>query len=131
LSFYLNGMFLGSTAANPTGQCRCDPPLQTFTVSNSALIAAAWHTTGNNAFRTVKSGTGTALAWVRARLQSGAQSQTVCVFDFNGGDCTEMNLCTANYTFGTVDQTTNVVEPFSTPVMVIPYTNGQLPPSVH
>jgi hypothetical protein len=108
--FYLNGVLLGTAPSNPANSCTCSATLQTFAVTDPALLAV-WNIGGENSFRYVKSGSGTAFAWVRARVEGGCTSETVCIFDHAGGNCDVMNLCSAGYTFGTVDQTAMFSDP--------------------
>ncbi len=129
LSFYLNGVLIGSTTANSGGNCTCAASLQTFTVSNAGLIASAWNVGGTNTFRVVKSGTATVVSWVRARVQAGATVETQCIFDYAGGVCNVMELCIANYT-SSVDQSATFSGILATTAFAIPYTNGQLPQDI-
>ncbi len=128
LNFYLNGVLIGTVAVNPSGQCGCGAPLQSFTVANAGLIASAWNLEGNNTFRTVKDDSQSALAWVHARLRAGQQSVTYCIAQI--GNCDDTELCSAGYTFDGVDESTTIADPLTSPVVVVPYTNGQLPQSL-
>lgn len=130
LSFYLNGTLIGSTQANPSGSCTCGPPLHSFTVSDAGLIASAWQIAGNNTFRVVKSGNSTYLAWVQARLQAGAATQTLCVYNLAGKECGDMNLCFPHSQVQ-VDESRTFADPFLGSVLfTTPYTNGQLPEEI-
>ena len=131
-AFFLNGTSLGTTAADPTNGCTCTPPIQTFAVTDSGLIASLWNPGGNNTFRFVKTGGNNAFAWVRARLEAGASSEDVCVFDFNGGNCSATNLCFASFTFAGVDQSTTITDAFVTrvPVSITPFVNSELPATI-
>ncbi|MHC4425882.1 MAG: hypothetical protein ACYSYV_07285 [Planctomycetota bacterium] len=108
--FFLNGVSLGTVPSSPAGNCACEATMQTFTVTDPVLLAA-WNTGGDNTLRYVKSGSGTAFAWVRARLEAGSESETVCVYDLDGGNCDVMDLCSAGYTFDPVDETTTFSDP--------------------
>jgi len=116
--FFLNGVSLGTVPSNPASTCTCEATLQKFTVSDPALLAA-WNPGGNNSIRYVKSGSGTAFAWVRARIEAGETSETVCIFDYGGGNCDVLNLCNAGYTFGPVDQAVVVADPFTSIDVVV------------
>jgi hypothetical protein len=129
LSVYLNGTLIGSATANPSAGCTCGAPLQTFTVSDTGLIASAWNIAGNNMWRVVKGGSGSALAWVRVRLTAGAAIETQCIFDASGGNCDDMELC-AGYTFATVDQEFASSQPLKSPAISTPYTDGELPQEI-
>lgn len=105
LRFYLNGTLLGSQPGDPTISCTCAPALQTFDVTDSALIASLWSPGGTNDFRITKSGTNaTALAWSRVDLGG----RTECIFDQAGGGCDVPNLCNAGFTFNPVDATRTI-----------------------
>jgi hypothetical protein len=127
LQFFLNGVLIGQTQANPTLGCTCSAPLQAFTVSDSAAIAAAWNLAGNNTFRVLKSGGNTAFAWARVKLVAGSYSQTFCISDTFGGACDILDLCSANYTFNFVDQSATLVAPFTPPALFVPYQDSLLP----
>lgn len=101
--FFLNGTSLGTVAADPTAGCTCDPALQSFTVSNAALLASgAWQISADNTLRAVLTGS-TYYSWIRAQVVTGGSTKTVCMDDYNGGSCTELNLCSASYRNGPVD----------------------------
>ncbi|MBI4485807.1 MAG: Ig-like domain repeat protein, partial [Acidobacteria bacterium] len=103
LKFYLNGVEIASVNANG-GSCICSVPIASTTTTNPAHLAE-FSAGGANTFRVVKSGTGTAFAWARVVLAAADGSQFVRpIYDVNGGDATELNLCAASYTFGTFDQ---------------------------
>jgi hypothetical protein len=108
--FFLNGVSLGTVLSNPANSCTCSATLQTFAVTDPAMLAA-WNIGGENSLRYVKSDHGTAFAWLRARVEGGCTSETVCIFDHAGGNCDVMNLCSAGYTFSPVDQTTTFSDP--------------------
>ena len=96
--FFLNSTSIGTVVADST--CTCTPPLQTFIVSDAALLAAAWNAGGSNSLRLVKS-SGNYFSWVRARLDFPAGPVTAH-YDFRGGDATDTNLC-AGYTGDPLD----------------------------
>jgi hypothetical protein len=102
-NFYLNGTAIGSVGANSSGDCTCGPALQTITASNTALLAGAWNSTGANALRVVKSGGSTYFAWVSAQLTFSTGSSRAC-YDYKGGDATQTNLCTAEYSNSAFDE---------------------------
>ncbi|MEE9296705.1 MAG: thrombospondin type 3 repeat-containing protein [Phycisphaerae bacterium] len=93
--FFLNGVSLGTAPADPTNSCTCAPQLQTFTVTNAGgLLTSAWNPSGTNTLSFTLAGN-TLLSWVRAEVQSGSVSTTACIFDFGGGSCDVLNLCSA------------------------------------
>ena len=100
--FFLNGTSLGTIAAQ--ANCTCTPGLQTFAVTDASLLTSAWDTAGVNLLRAVLTGS-TYVSWVRAVIVTGADSKTVCIYDYNGGSCGEENLCTAGYVNGPIDAT--------------------------
>ena len=104
IEFYLNGTKLGQTTTNPTGSCTCTPPPQDFRISDSALIASAWVANGPNFVRVHKLSDNFYFSWVRATLQFGGGALTTSVYDYNGGNSFDTNLCNAEYT-NSVDQT--------------------------
>jgi hypothetical protein len=128
--FFLNGASFGATDADPTGSCTCTPPIQTFTASDSALIASVWHAGGDNTFRFIKSGFfNDGFAWLRARLEAGTSSETTCLFDLFGGECDVPNACDAGLSFDSFDLTTTKSDLFKTlvPVSTTVYKNSNLP----
>lgn len=108
--FFLNGTSLGTIAADPSNSCTCTPALQSFTISNAALTASgAWQTSGGNSVHAVLTGS-TYYSWVRAQVVTGASTKTVCLDDYAGGSCTELNLCSAGYRIGAVDVTKSLTQ---------------------
>lgn len=105
--FFLNGVSLGTAPADPTNICTCNPGIQSFTVTNAALLAN-WNSTGTNTVRFTLNGN-TLLSWVRAVTEFGTESATACIFDNSGttfgapapggGNCDILNLCTAGYVY--------------------------------
>lgn len=101
--FFLNGTSLGTVSADPVNSCSCAPGLQTVVYNNAALVASgAWQTTSDNVLRAKLTGT-PYYSWVRALIVSGASSSNICLGDFNGGDCTVSDLCSAGYANGPID----------------------------
>ncbi|MBI3994224.1 MAG: hypothetical protein HY342_13200 [Candidatus Lambdaproteobacteria bacterium] len=105
LEFFLNGVSLGSTPGDPNYTCTCSAPTTTFVVNDAALIGSAWQAGQSNELRFVRtqSNFANALAWSRAVIHSGGQTETVCLFDFAGGNCNVADLCAANYTWDSID----------------------------
>ena len=131
--FLLNGVSLGSTAADAARTCRCSAPLFTFLVTDVALIASLWNPGGNNELRTIKTGTRSTTAWVKAVLAAGSASETVCIFDHNGGNCDVLNLCSAGHnSFAAFSAAVTVVDPFATivPVFTTPITGSSIAETV-
>ena len=106
--WFLNGTSLGSAPSDPANTCICSAPVDTFAVTNTALIASAWNSSGINDFRFTSSG-GTLLSWTRANFTVNSSAQTFCVFDNGGGNCDVLDLCAAGFDGLPVDQTTTVV----------------------
>jgi hypothetical protein len=107
LEFYLNGALIATSGADATNSCTCFPLLQSVVVDDPSLLAH-WNVTGANSFRFRKLGGSTAYAWVRALISEGALSRSVCVDDFNGGGCGNLDLCGSSFTFGDIDVTSPV-----------------------
>ncbi len=108
--FYLNGTQVGSVAADPGDTCTCTPPLQSYVINNAALVASgAWNSTGDNILRATMDGAAY-YSWVRARVTTGASTKTICIDDYGGGGCTELNLCTASYRNGPVDASNSIID---------------------
>ncbi len=105
LDFYLNGVLLGSQEADPALTCTCSPPLlTTLVVADAGLIADAWNSNGCNTFRVVKSGLDSTFSWSRAQFDASSH----CIFDVGGGDCTVLDVCSALFTFDSVDESSAV-----------------------
>lgn len=118
--FYLNGVQIGSVPADPSVSCACEGVLQSFSVTDGTLIASLWVVGESNTIRFVKTGTPdailNALAWARVRITEHDVENVVCFFDVGGGDCTEPNLCAANFIWNPVDATVVIdAPPDSTP----------------
>ena len=133
LELSLNGTVLGSTQLDPGVRCTCSPGTQLFTVSDQSLLQAAWNPGGANTIRIRKISQGSALAWVRARLDVQGTSETVCVFDSGGGTCSVLNLCQAGSTGIAIDEQIVVTGLLGTQenlVSATPFTGGQLPAAI-
>ncbi|MBC8029564.1 MAG: hypothetical protein H7Z16_05580 [Pyrinomonadaceae bacterium] len=106
--FFLNTTTLGTVVADDRdgdgsgdSTCTCDPPLQIYTVSSAALLAAAWNGSGPNGLRFVSSGSGY-FSWVRATIVSAHGSVTV-YYDDGGGNATDAGLCSSGFTANPLD----------------------------
>jgi len=77
------------------------------TVVQGNPITPYWHTDSDNIIRVVYSG-GTYVSWVRMVIATGASTTTECVYDYNGGSCGEMNLCTAGYSATSFDNSVTI-----------------------
>jgi hypothetical protein len=135
LELSLNGTMLASTPLDPTLRCTCGPGVQILTVSDFALLQAAWIRGGTNTIRIRKpdQGSASSLAWVQARFDAPGASETVCLFDFGGGACTELNLCAAEFTSAVVDEeheTAVLLEAEETLVSVTSFAGGQIPDAI-
>ncbi|MBW2689970.1 MAG: thrombospondin type 3 repeat-containing protein [Deltaproteobacteria bacterium] len=89
----------GNTVGSLDGgnDCTCAPPLRTLTTTDPATLALVGV---RGCVQPGVSQTGSNLiAWIRAEItRSESGTETVCIFDYNGGDCTVENMCTAGYT---------------------------------
>ncbi len=71
--------------------------------SGSSDIGDIWNTSSDNTLRVKKNNSYTYTAWVRAVIDWGSTTETVCIYDYAGGSCSEENLCTASYSSSTFD----------------------------
>lgn len=103
--FFLNGVSLGTAPADPSGSCSCNPQLQTFTVTDPGLLDN-WNPSAPNVLGFTLNDT-PYLSWVRVVVGVGTENLRACIFDQlgtgvptpGGGDCTELDLCDAGYTY--------------------------------
>ena len=133
LEISLNGSVLGSTPLDPSNRCTCSPGVQTFTVSDAALLQAAWHFGGTNTIRLRKTGQGSSLAWVHARFDAVSGSDSACVFDVGGGTCSALDLCTAGFTSLAIDEQqalTDVLVVQEVLASTTPFAGGLLPATI-
>jgi hypothetical protein len=107
--FFLNGVSIGTTAADPSNGCTCNTPLQTFTVTDAGLLAN-WDSNGTNDLSFTLNGN-TYLSWVGAVVTFGTESTRACLFDVDGGNCNEPDLCSAGYMYdqGTISGSATVI----------------------
>jgi hypothetical protein len=94
LGISLNGILLDSRLADPEVSCSCVVPPQTIVFDDAGFIASLWNEEGVNSFRITSSGLTNSVAWGRVTLGQAM----ICLFDHNGGDCQELDLCEAGYT---------------------------------
>jgi hypothetical protein len=127
--FLLNGYLLGNLAADPSNACTCTPQVQSFTMTNPSLIAAHWNVGGSNSFGFRKIGNAATFAWVRVVVNKHAAHESHCLLDFDGGDCSELDLCAASFTFDPINWTTPVQDGLTglVPVIEVPFTHSALP----
>lgn len=112
ITFYLNGVPTPTFNAN-AGGCTCTPPLASYT-SIDANLLGQYSPNGTNMLRLSKPSGSTAFSWGRATLiASDGRTLTRPIFDYNGGDATELNVCNASFCFCTFDQS-NTFAPFTT-----------------
>lgn len=131
MSFYLNGVLLGSTPADPRHGCICTPGVQQFVVSDLPLIQSAWNLTGDNVLRFVKTGLGGSYySWVRAVLDDGLSRRNVCINDYQGGNCDDENQCSATYTSAPIDASAAIVSQFESVEFRQAYSGQDLPPEI-
>ncbi len=91
--FFLNDNSLGTIDAAPTCSL-CGGTFQAFVVTGGIL--SAWNPAGGNTLRFVKNddtGFFNLIAWARARVLGPGLDETVCIFDYVGGDCTGSDVC--------------------------------------
>jgi hypothetical protein len=99
LEFFLNAGILGTVSSST--RCSCRNVSQVFWVTDAALIASLWNAGGVNEFRVIRSGPNDRFGWVWVHYND----DSLCIFDLNGGECKETNICDAQYTVDPVDVT--------------------------
>ncbi len=104
--FFLNGTSLGTAVADPVDGCTCGAAIQSIPIVDVALLGA-WNVGGANTLRVLMTGGSENLAWVRARVERGAVSETVCIFD-TGSACTDTGLCNHAFVGSPVDALASV-----------------------
>lgn len=130
--FFLNGISLGSMTSDPTMSCGCETPINTHSISDASLISSAWLMGGNNVFRVVKTGYNSGTGWINVSVSAGATTETLCIYDVDGGSCGEFDLCFGGYTFSPLDVSSIMADPFMTytPPTITAYTASELPESI-
>lgn len=105
---FLNGVSLGTRLAG--NHCTCGSPLESFTVTDTGLLAN-WDSTAANSVSFVLGGANSYpyLAWIRATAHFGGLSTSACIWDQagsasgvptpGGGDCDVLDLCQAGYAY--------------------------------
>ncbi|MFZ5758238.1 MAG: hypothetical protein ACOY32_01245 [Thermodesulfobacteriota bacterium] len=75
-----------------------------------ATESSSWNTSGSDNVLRVRgeAKSGSYISWIRAVITRGGSTERVCLYDVNGGNCTETNLCTASYSDAAFDQSTNI-----------------------
>lgn len=102
---YLNDILVATVPTSAS--CTCSPGVHSYTVSNAALVASgAWNTTSGNTYRAYLAGS-PYYSWARVKETTGSAVNSICIGDYNGGDCTVTDLCSANYTNGPVTLTSS------------------------
>ena len=89
----------GTTIANLDGgvDCTCSPPLRTYTTTDAADLALVGDP-GCTAPGVTQTGSNY-ISWIRAEItRASSGTETICIFDHNGGNCDVNNLCSAGYT---------------------------------
>jgi len=104
LSVSVNGAPLATVTLDPYRGCSCDAWWQTVVVYAPDLLKSVWEPNGPNAIQLEKKGTGSAVAWIRAQLQSPDDSVETCLFDWGGGSCDVYDLCYAGNTFSPLSE---------------------------
>jgi hypothetical protein len=129
LAVALNDVELYAAELDRGLSCSCTPPLQTIVFDDRSVIGAAWTLDQSNRVRLETDGTGTAIAWIRLRLDTETRSEVVCLFDYLGGNCDVDNVCVAG----------GIFQPFSLEVVpdvsigsavqlaAIPFDSSELP----
>ncbi len=84
--FLLNGVSLGTFPSDTTLSCSCAGPPggeMTYTITEPGLLGAWDRDTNTLQFRTA-GGSDNFISYVRAEIESGGQTETICLGDFNG-----------------------------------------------
>jgi N-acetylneuraminic acid mutarotase len=129
----LNGTLLEQLTLDPSGSCTCNPGIQLASETDSSLLQSIWAANDSNVFQIDVDGVGVSLlSWVRATFESSSLTETVCLWDYLGGDCTEENLCSAGATSDPLSEQVTVLDPLVSGFLVdsTPYSNSDLPESI-
>ncbi len=130
LTFFLNDVELGLVVLDPDLNCHCLPPVQQFTVSDSALLRSIWNAGGLNTIRLIKTGSfGNFFGWVRMHVESEDGNGDACLLDSDGGDCDVDDLCQAGFSSLPFDREVQVSDPSlaSVPYSATPVEDSILP----
>lgn len=116
------------------GFCTCTPGVETRVYSDPNILGL--YDTSDDALPqfhlhrpTTINSFGTAFAWARVVLSGPDGTRSYCIFDFDGGDCSETDLCNARFTWG-VFHADAFVEDAPVLVRQVSFTNSQLPSAV-
>src|SRR5206468_9527983 len=129
MSFFLNGVALGTVPVDRARSCISTPGVQQFVVNDAQLLSSAWNAVGDNGFRFVKTSTGSSyFSWVRVILEDGRTAFTACLNDYQGGNCNDLNQDSAGYTSSPIDISSVITNPFESIATRQPYS-GRLGPA--
>lgn len=97
----------------------CSSPIRSVSIANSTF-APLYRPGSINSFRLIRYTTSlnTRFAWARMLITVGTQTEVVCIFDYQGGDCDETNLCAAGFTMDVFDETAVFQDPLATSTVV-------------
>jgi hypothetical protein len=132
----LNETLIGKLDLDPAATCSCTTPVQPFSVTDTGLLQSVWLSREMNEFRLQKIASGgtsdTGLSWVRVTIVGDSSSETVCLFDYDGGNCDVYNLCDADMVWDPFTVEVPVMDPLADPVLwsVTPYSNSTLPETI-
>jgi N-acetylneuraminic acid mutarotase len=118
IEFALNGMRLG-TYSDAFPGCYCKPELQTMAIDDLWALLA-WAPGTLNVIGIRKEGApsppdswlGTFVGWIRLVIRQGSALSTVCLFDADGGDCSEPDECVGGSTEDALSIDTAIDDPF-------------------
>lgn len=107
LTWTLNGVQVASSPGDTSLSCSCTDPVTTTKVNGAVLSSITLTDDGTNTLQFQRSNDlpgFIVLAWSRATLVDDLGNVfNICLYDYNGGDCTKADLCAAEFTGDSVD----------------------------
>ncbi len=139
--FFFGDMASGTlidTIPPAANHCTCEPPFETHIYTDPAILdlhdAADGVLNQFHVHRDQSSfgvSAGTTISWMRVVLTGPDQpSRTYCAFDFDGGNCTETNLCTAQFDHLNTIHSDVFIEDAPTLLLSEAYSDSTLPRSL-
>ena len=127
----LNGDLIAEATADSGLSCSCLPPIGTIVIDDPEVLEASWNAETPNLISISKTGAGSGLAWLDVDVVFPTRTESVCAFDFLGGDCDEPNACLTAVTFDDVAVDATIRDPFdSQPVRTVAFEGSALPESI-
>lgn len=96
----INDSVVATSVGGTDASCSCDAGTTSTTVDAASLAGIALNNDGTDTMGFSSPGKSSHyVSWSRAILtDSDGNTESVCLFDEAGGNCSEMNLCTAGFT---------------------------------